>query len=101
MPTVQYKRRCHRLHRRSTLVYETRDTRLCQLDAIRPSNGSYDISPPCTIPGFTSISMYSKLWAASGVSYAELLDRLIELAIERHEARRALETRPDRIEERK
>ncbi|OQA46680.1 MAG: D-alanine--D-alanine ligase [Chloroflexi bacterium ADurb.Bin325] len=37
-----------------------------------------------TIPGFTSISMYPKLWEASGVSYAELVDRLIELALERH-----------------
>ena len=37
-----------------------------------------------TIPGFTSISMYSKLWEASGVPYAELLDRLITLALERH-----------------
>jgi D-alanine-D-alanine ligase len=37
-----------------------------------------------TIPGFTSISMYPKLWEASGVSYPELLDRLIALAIERH-----------------
>jgi D-alanine-D-alanine ligase len=37
-----------------------------------------------TIPGFTSISMYPKLWEASGLSYSELLDRLIELALERH-----------------
>jgi D-alanine-D-alanine ligase len=37
-----------------------------------------------TIPGFTSISMYPKLWEASGISYAELLDRLIELAMRRH-----------------
>jgi D-alanine-D-alanine ligase len=37
-----------------------------------------------TIPGFTPISMYPKLWAASGVDYAELLDRLIELARARH-----------------
>jgi D-alanine-D-alanine ligase len=37
-----------------------------------------------TIPGFTTISMYSKMWAASGVSYPELLDRLITLARERH-----------------
>lgn len=36
-----------------------------------------------TIPGFTKISMYPKLWEASGLSYAELVDRLIELAIER------------------
>lgn len=45
-----------------------------------------------TIPGFTRISMYPKLWEASGVSYAQLLDRLIALAIERHEERRGLVT---------
>jgi D-alanine-D-alanine ligase len=37
-----------------------------------------------TIPGFTSISMYPKLWAASGLSYGRLLERLISLALERH-----------------
>jgi D-alanine-D-alanine ligase len=36
-----------------------------------------------TMPGFTSISMYPKLWAASGLGYAELIDRLIQLALER------------------
>jgi D-alanine-D-alanine ligase len=38
-----------------------------------------------TMPGFTAISMYPKMWAASGVSYPELIDRLIRLGIERHE----------------
>src|SRR5271170_3439707 len=38
-----------------------------------------------TMPGFTAISMYPKMWAASGVSYPELIDRLIPLGIERHE----------------
>ena len=37
-----------------------------------------------TLPGFTSISMYPKLWAASGLSYQHLIDRLIDLAMERH-----------------
>src|SRR5579871_1383437 len=37
-----------------------------------------------TMPGFTSISMYPKLWAASGLPYAELIDRLIQLGLERH-----------------
>jgi D-alanine-D-alanine ligase len=45
-----------------------------------------------TIPGFTSISMYPKLWEASGISYSELLDRLILLAIERHREKNALRT---------
>jgi D-alanine-D-alanine ligase len=45
-----------------------------------------------TIPGFTTISMYSKMWAASGVPYAELLDRLIALARERHAEKQQLRT---------
>lgn len=40
-----------------------------------------------TMPGFTSVSMYAKMWAASGLEYATLLDRLIMLALERHAAR--------------
>src|SRR5882762_1974941 len=38
-----------------------------------------------TMPGFTSISMYTKLWAASGLKYGDLIDRLIQLGIERHQ----------------
>ena len=45
-----------------------------------------------TIPGFTTISMYSKLWAASGLDYPALLDRLIALAIERHADKQQLRT---------
>jgi D-alanine-D-alanine ligase len=45
-----------------------------------------------TIPGFTTISMYGKMWEASGVSYPQLLDRLIALAIERHAEKQGLRT---------
>jgi D-alanine-D-alanine ligase len=45
-----------------------------------------------TIPGFTTISMYSKLWEASGVPYAALVDRLIALALERYEEKQRLRT---------
>ncbi|OJI08973.1 MAG: D-alanine--D-alanine ligase [Candidatus Vogelbacteria bacterium CG10_big_fil_rev_8_21_14_0_10_49_38] len=45
-----------------------------------------------TIPGFTSISMYPKLWEASGISYAKLVDMLISLAIERFEKEKKLRT---------
>jgi D-alanine-D-alanine ligase len=48
-----------------------------------------------TIPGFTRISMYPKLWEATGISYRELIDRLIQLAIERFEREKQLKT--DRI----
>jgi D-alanine-D-alanine ligase len=45
-----------------------------------------------TIPGFTTISMYAKLWAASGLTYPKLLDRLVELALERHAEKQQLRT---------
>ena len=45
-----------------------------------------------TMPGFTPISMFPKLWEASGISYRELIDRLIELALERHEDKQQSQT---------
>jgi D-alanine-D-alanine ligase len=45
-----------------------------------------------TIPGFTTISMFSKLWTATGVDYPALLDRLVKLAIERHAEKQQLRT---------
>ena len=55
-------------------------------------NGTLVLNELNTIPGFTTISMYSKMWAASGVSYPTLLDRLIALAIERHTEKQLLRT---------
>ena len=49
-----------------------------------------------TIPGFTQISMYPKLWEASGLPYPQLLDRLIELALERRSERDQTEWRYER-----
>lgn len=46
-----------------------------------------------TIPGFTEVSMYPRMWEASGVPYAELVDRLISLALERHEERSGASSR--------
>jgi len=40
------------------------------------------------MPGFTAISMYPKLWAASGVSYSDLIERLIQLGLDRHEEKK-------------
>ncbi len=45
-----------------------------------------------TIPGFTSISMYPKLWGKTGLQYSKLLDRLIQLSIERHKEKREIKT---------
>jgi len=52
-----------------------------------------------TIPGFTSISMYPKLWEASGLAYGDLIERLIDLAVERHGAERAKRTSAPELEQ--
>ncbi|MCY1364244.1 D-alanine--D-alanine ligase A [compost metagenome] len=43
-----------------------------------------------SLPGFTRISMYPKLWQATGMTYSELVTRLIELALEKHQVRQGL-----------
>jgi D-alanine-D-alanine ligase len=55
---------------------------------LRDVDGAFLVNEVNTIPGFTPISMYPRLWEASGLAYPELLDRLIDLALTRH-ARRA------------
>jgi D-alanine-D-alanine ligase len=57
---------------------------------VRP-DGEVVVNELNTIPGFTATSVYAKLFAESGISYPDLLDRLVALALERHEQRRALE----------
>jgi len=57
------------------------------------NTGSAYVSEINTLPGFTPISMYPKLWEASGLAYSRLIDRLIELARERHRRNAGLETR--------
>ncbi|HTE88651.1 MAG TPA: D-alanine--D-alanine ligase family protein [Terriglobales bacterium] len=49
-----------------------------------PKNGKIYVNEINTMPGFTAISMYPKLWAASGLSYPDLIERLIEFGLERH-----------------
>jgi D-alanine-D-alanine ligase len=56
------------------------------------TTGALFVNEINTIPGFTTISMYAKLWAASGVDYPTLLDRLIALAQERHAEKQQLRT---------
>jgi D-alanine-D-alanine ligase len=59
----------------------------------RHSNTPY-VNEINTLPGFTTVSMYPKLWQASGISYTELIDRLVQLALERHaDTRRRRTTR--------
>jgi len=63
------------------------------------ATGALWVNEVNSLPGFTEVSMYPKLWEASGLPYPALLDRLIELALDRHRVRGKLETvyrRPER-----
>jgi D-alanine-D-alanine ligase len=63
---------------------------MARVDLFVLNDGQVVVNEINTIPGFTATSVYAKLFEASGVRYAELLDRLIELALERHERRSKL-----------
>jgi len=66
---------------------------MARVDFLRAGDdGTIFLNEVNTIPGFTTISMYSKLWGASGVPYPVLLDRLIALALERHAEKQQLRT---------
>jgi D-alanine-D-alanine ligase len=54
---------------------------------VRAEDGEVVVNELNTIPGFTATSFYARLFEASGIAYPQLLDRLVELAIERHERR--------------
>jgi D-alanine-D-alanine ligase len=64
---------------------------MARADCFVTREGEVLVNELNTIPGFTATSVYAKLFEASGVPYQELLDRLIELALERHERRSKLE----------
>jgi D-alanine-D-alanine ligase len=65
---------------------------MARVDFFLKADGQLFLNEINTIPGFTKISMYPKLWAASGLNYSDLLDRLIELALERHGNESSLKT---------
>jgi D-alanine-D-alanine ligase len=63
---------------------------MARVDLFVRDDGEVLVNELNTIPGFTSTSVYARLFEASGVSYAELLERLADLAVERFERRRNL-----------
>ena len=65
---------------------------LSRVDFFLKKNGEIIVNEINTMPGFTKISMYPKMWEASGIGYTELITRLIELAISRHKKERQLKT---------
>jgi D-alanine-D-alanine ligase len=65
---------------------------LSRVDFFLKADGEIIVNEINTMPGFTKISMYPKLWEASGIGYTELITRLIDLAVKRFEKERALKT---------
>jgi D-alanine-D-alanine ligase len=65
---------------------------MARVDFFLRNDGEVIVNEINTIPGFTKISMYPKMWEASGISYTELIDRLIQLAIERFDREKKLKT---------
>ena len=65
---------------------------MARVDFFLKRSGEVLINEINTIPGFTRISMYPKLWEISGLPYPKLINRLVELALERHRREKALQT---------
>ena len=65
---------------------------MSRVDFFVTSSGKFYLNEINTIPGFTNISMYPKMWEASGIKYSDLIDRLITLAIERYNREKKLKT---------
>jgi D-alanine-D-alanine ligase len=65
---------------------------MARVDFFLQKNGKFYLNEINTIPGFTSISMYPKMWEATGLKYSDLLDELIRLAVDRHEQKKKLKT---------
>ena len=85
-----------KIHEIQTLAIKTFRVLECQglsrVDFFLKQDGTVMVNEINTMPGFTKISMYPKLWEKSGITYTELITRLIELAIERFEKEKKLKT---------
>jgi len=86
VPAILLPRQTRRLQQLAVAAFRAAECEgMARVDfLLEKKTGKIYVNELNTIPGFTAISMYPKLWEASGLPYAELLDRLIQLALERH-----------------
>lgn len=93
MPAKLSEAEVERLQKTAVDAFETLECEgLARVDFFLTEDGEVYVNEVNTLPGFTRISMYPKLWELSGVSYPELIDRLIELAIDRYEKNSTLKS---------
>ena len=93
IPAKISKELSNKIRKMAVEVFKTLNCEgLGRVDFFLTKKGKVYINEINTIPGFTSISMYPQLWGATGVSYGDLIDKLIKLAIERHTRESKLQT---------
>jgi D-alanine-D-alanine ligase len=81
------------IQRIAVKAFKTLECRgLARVDFFLTEDNEIYVNEINTLPGFTKISMYPKLWEASGLSYPDLIDRLIQFALEYHEQKKSLES---------
>ncbi|MCP4334224.1 MAG: D-alanine--D-alanine ligase [Gammaproteobacteria bacterium] len=82
-----------RVQRTAIVAFQVLESRgMARVDMFLTASGEIFVNEINTIPGFTAISMYPKLWLESGLSYTDLIDRLVQLALEEHEQKSQLKT---------
>lgn len=93
MPAVLKPEEVKKFQEESIKVYKALCCEgLARVDGFLQADGRVVINEINTIPGFTNSSLFPKLWEVSGVSYPELVDRLVELALDRHKKEKQLKT---------
>lgn len=91
IPAAFSKDAIQRVQALAIKVFQTLEcSGLARVDFFLKLNGDFIINEINTLPGFTEISMYPKLWIASGISYSDLLDQLIALALKKYEQKNNL-----------
>jgi D-alanine-D-alanine ligase len=92
-PAVLSDEKIKRIQEMSIRVYKTLCCEgLARVDMFLQADGRVVVNEINTIPGFTNTSAFPKLWEASGMKYPELVDRLVELALDRHRSEKQLKT---------
>jgi D-alanine-D-alanine ligase len=92
IPAKLSENEIHLIQKTSIETFKALDCEgMARVDGFLTQNGSFIINEVNTLPGFTSISMYPKLWQVSGIAYSDLLDTLVNLGIDRHEREKEIE----------
>jgi D-alanine-D-alanine ligase len=88
---------CERAQKTAVTAFKAVDgSGLARVDMFFTPDNRIVVNEINTLPGFTSISMYPKLWEATGIQYSDLITRLVDLALERHSEKQSIRTDRDR-----